>query len=482
MISFPETKPEDTKPPVDVSKLGEPPKEEPKQEEPKIETPLSEVVRNSLKNRLKGKPDPEPEPEKKEEPKPEDKKVEEPKKEEPKKKAAPKAKVEPKELPVLDPHQIAAEAARAAIDLTKRKPEPEVKFEPKKDTIEDKLPEQYREDLPVLRYMEKKFPEKYKGLADKFINGSLKIEQYRDQWEKENPGKEFNPEDEDHNPFFERNEVTWNDKDYARAMAAMEAESAAERERRKYSKEIEELKSKDLERELEPSIRRIQGSVAKGLLSELDKSFDGLVDDNGNVIRAAAEKLQEEDPIRFEIAMGEAAALSKFVKETEKLFHPSGKFGFDKNNPTHLEIYDFAMAQEANLSRLPANQQRNDEGKMFATRGEYAQMTPEQQKRFWQLEKEDLQFLRAELAKKRAKQDIDAEEARINKILERRGLVPKEVKKEEPKKKEEPVTAKEKPDGPSGATGGKISSSAEVGGDAPKDLSSILKNAMRGRS
>lgn len=489
-LTFPEAKPTAEVKPLVLGAETPPPKPEEKKpdEQPVVEqAKLAEAVRNSLKSRLRGQEPKKEEVKKEDEPAPEPKKEDvKAKEEEPPKRTARKPKEDSDALKIA---AAAAETAKAALEISRqsRQEAPKATAQPPKPKVDpfSDVPEEYQEDIPILQAMEKKYPGKYTGIATKFAQSAVRASQYKKDWEKSNPGQEFDPAAESHNAFFEKNDVTWNDKDYSRAMAAIEAEALMEKDRKKNSQEIDKLKTRDVEREIEPTIHRAIGAASRSLMGNVDKEFEKLINEDGQIVRAEAERLRGSDPEKFEILMSEAQGLAKFIRETEKLFHHSNKFDFDDSNSVHKEIYDFTMAQEGYLKELPADKQRNENGQMFATRGEYASMSPEQRKRFWQLEKSDLQFLRGELSKDRAKKSIEAEEKRMEAYAIRRGFkpsnAPKDGKKDEAKIDEKLKPTAEKPSGPSGATGGKIASAASGDNAPPTDFKTLFKQQLKGR-
>jgi hypothetical protein len=150
------------------------------------------------------------EPEKKVEPPPA------PPPEKPKKKSKPAEKPEPPQQPDYESLvKAAAEGAARAIKPEEKKPEP---------PPEDDLPAEEKRKLAVLSQMEKNWPDKYKGLEQRYRGSLDKLLAYAERWEKEHPGKEFDEAEKDeegneiHKEFLDKNDVDWEDDDYIDAL------------------------------------------------------------------------------------------------------------------------------------------------------------------------------------------------------------------------------------------------------------------------
>jgi hypothetical protein len=480
----------DAIPPKPAAEAPPEPQPEVKEGKPEGEE-LSDGIKALLKDRLKGKPAPKEE-KKEEKPKEEKPKAEAKPKEEkpPEEKPPEKAKVKvAKKAPVPDIKAIASEAAAAATKEALKAAEAATIKKPPgtpKPTIEteiEQLPEEYREDVPVLREMEKKWPDKYKGLTEKYVKASSRIEAYRANWEKDNPGATFDPDSSEHAAFIEANEVDWNDRDYGRALAAMETETAIESERKKVNEKLAEVEGKLVERELEPTIRARQAEVAKGLIEAIDKDFAGIVEPDGRVNRKEIERLKEVDSFRVDALLAAAGEAARFVDVAERIFHPSGRFKFDQGDQQHLAVAQFLIATEDSIIAGGEETQVSDDGRVFATREEWATLDDRARRRRWRLELQDLVYLKqreqTDLARKRIKEWDD----RFEKLVAARGYQKGEKPKDgsgTPAKPKEEKPAAAKPSAPSATDGGKIDTSGQTQIKPQEDFRTKLKQALRG--
>lgn len=463
------------------------PEAPPKEEKPEGDE-LSAGIKSLLKDRLKGKPAPREE-KKEEKPKPEEKpKAEEkPKEEKPKEEKA-KVKVA-KKAPAPDVKAIASEAAAAATREALKAAEAATIKKPTgtpKPTIEteiEQLPEEYKEDVPVLRRMEEKWPDKYKGLTEKYVKASARIEAYRTNWEKQNPGATFDADSHEHASFIEANEVDWNDRDYGRALASMETETALESERKKVNEKLAELEGRQAARDLEPAIRAKQAEVAKGLIEAVDKEFAGIVEADGKINRKEIERLKEVDSFRVDTLLATAGEAARFIDVAERIFHPSGQFKFDEKNNQHLAVAQFLIDTEDSIIAGGEDTQVSEDGRVFATREEWATLDERARRRRWRLELQDLVYLKQREQTDLAKKRIKEWDERFEKLVAARGY----QKGEKPKdgsgapakpKEEKPVAAK--PSAPSATDGGKIDTSGQTTIKPQEDFRTKLKQALRG--
>lgn len=469
------------------------PKPEAAPEKP-IAEEMSAGLKSMLKDRLKGKPAPK---EEKKEAAPKEKPETPPKaeKEEPAPKPEPEAppKPEPKKkvkvaqkAPAPDLEAITTAATTAATKVAleaatiKRPGQPA----PVENEV-DSLPEEYREDVPILRKMEEKWPEKYKGLTDKYIKSSARIETYRLQWEKENPGYTFDPEAQEHSAFIEANEVDWNDRDYAKSMSAIEMEKFAEGERKKVNEKLEAVEGKLVEKDLEPTIRARQTEVARELIAAVDKDFAVIIEDNGKINRKELDRLKEVDSFKVDTLLAAASEVARFVDSAERIFHPSGRFHYDEKNQSHVAVAQFLIAQEDAILAGGEEVQVAEDGRVFATRQEWATLKDGERRRRWRLEPADLVYLKQREQQDLAKKRVSEWDERFTKMVSARGYVKGQAQPGSPSsngkpKEEKPAPAKPAP--PAATDGVKIDT---AGGQAQKPADNFrerLKQRLRGQT
>lgn len=468
---------------------------------------ISDKLRTVLKDRLKGKatdykPDEKP-PEKPPEKKPESKEVTPPE-------TPPEPPAKPEEKPpgekekkpvtvrkqksegeaIAEATRAATEAARAATELARsRETVEKPAVDPAKadrERLLQQLPESFRSDVPVLEAMEKRFPDKYNGLTRRYIEAAIRTQSYQEQWEKAHPDGVYDPKDTEHDSFFARNEVNWDERDFARTEVRMEMEPELEKERESNKKFQEEMQRKEDLREAEPMIRRRQAEESRELIKAIDPEAIALVDDTGRPVQAEFEKLDQKDPIAADILARTAYDMADIVDVVERVFHPKGLFGFDEKNQAHVLLAKYVIAKEDQINQLSADERRDGQGRMFATRRDYAAMGTAQRDRHWQLEGRDIISMRRQEMVEIAKTALTEGRKRMETIAQRLGFVkaaPSEVAaKPDEKPPEKPVAEPPKPTSPSGGGEPKVDTLGNGTTAKTTDYREVLKQRIRGNT
>lgn len=447
---------------------------------------ISEGLRKQFKDKMAGKPAEKNE-EKKDAKEPE-KKAKEAK--EPEKAAAEPEKKEPEKKPVrvsrkavVDQEGMVARAASAAAKAAVEAAVIKKPGEPPKPSIEsdiERLPDEYKRDVKILQKMEEMLPEKYKGKSDEFIRKAIKADEYARKWETANPGQEFDKDAEEHNAFFEKNDVNWDDDDFENAKDELRIGPKLAKERERIDKQLEEMRTKDLQREIEPVISQKKASVARHVIAEIDKDFVGMVDQDGRINKPELDKLRGIDEVKTDAILLAANQAAKFVDTVERIFHPTGKFKFDEKNGDHVAVAQFLIEQEDKILGSDEQVQLDNSGRQFVTRAQYGELSPAQKRNYWCLTPDDLVYLKTLEAKLMAKDTIKTEEERLSRIAEARGWKLKSGDEQEPEKKDKPVV-KAKPDSPSGGEGVKVDPPSKEPVKATDGFSNRLKAVLRGQ-
>lgn len=396
-----------------------------------------------------------------------------------------KIKVTPKKTHEEDLARAMADAslaAKTAMEMVSesKKPKPESKANDPMDS----LPDEIRDQVPIFEVMEKRFPDKYKGIRDRYVKTAAKTMEYKANWEKENKGQKFNGTDEEHNDFFADNAVKWEERDYQRAIAAMESETVVAEERKRSEEKIRELEAKSLVGELEPAIRGRQAQVARGILKELDETYEGIITEDARLDKDKFEALKNSNPLAAKAIVSDLAPLAQFVRETEKLFHPSGHFKFDPANQVHQDIYEFAVAQEKAIKGLPSAQQLDADGRKFATKAEYDALSPERLDDYWTINRNTLIALKSQSVSGILKEKLKELDADFELVAKSKGFTKGPVAKPADGGKLATSTKSNGTNGkvetPSAAGESKTDTLNSGSNITPGDFRSSLKAVMRG--
>jgi hypothetical protein len=265
--------------------------------------------------------------------------------------------------------QAARETAREVAQAL-RPAEPERPVEP-----EIELSEEDKKDLPVLQYLERTNPKKYGGLVAATMKYFKDHYEYAQGWLEANPGKDYNPDDEEHAGWIAEHQppnVSREEIDDARVDMRVEA---------KFNAEIKpKFDQQEAERAFQASLPTIAGEVdnaVKMLVRGVDPALaDLLKDASGKEVLSDATiaKVDEADPIAKEIMdkiVGEE--LEPMILELGKTVNIPGYKLTPGRNPVHAQISNFVAEKEAQLRKAPQHEQVLD-GKRWVSLDEYARL------------------------------------------------------------------------------------------------------------
>jgi hypothetical protein len=416
-------------------------------------------------------------------PKKEDKKVETPAKEELEAKPAEakpeKKEVEPAKTIVakkavaqepLDTAKLVTDAINATARAMQPTTKPEVAPSAKP---EDALKEDDRQEYIIAKYLSDTNP-KFKGAEKVVLEHIKKSEDYAARWEAANPGKLFNPDDEDHNDFYDSLHKPWSDRDFRDAEIEMKAEQIVERKLKGSQAKMDKLEQDSARVELAPVVERRFNTAAVELAKAVGEDI------HEKITKEGFAKLEQDDPITAQVLTETLGPLQPIIETIIQIDDAKGRFSIDPKNPLHQQWNEILVGGERQCVGM-----KDEQGRAFATRAEYAQMNPTQRKNHWYLTPEHLISGIVDYAAKTAVNVIKTEKDRQRKIAESLGYVPKASlngngaasattkpgDKPTPEKQPETVT---KPISPSVGSGAKIDDK----GEKPKTGHAALMDAM----
>lgn len=216
--------------------------------------------------------------------------------------------------------------------------------------------------LKALALLESK--PKYRGqpLQAQYTAYVKKYSDYQSAWEKANPGKVFEEDDEDHEAFFKVHRPNVADEDIIRAEAVVEARADFERE-------LEQDRLDRSRRQAEVSGREAAAAIGGELLSALQvKTVD---------------ELKAKDPA-LAFAVNEVTPMAQnLVRTAHRLFAPGGQY--DEQNPTHAVLYQALGKYDDLLSKEPPEQSALPDGRQFVPLAKWGSLTPAQKEQSWTL-------------------------------------------------------------------------------------------------
>lgn len=360
-------------------------------------------------------------------------------------KPAPKKKAVAPPAPPIDTDKLGAAIAEGIKKGTATSPPP-APDKPK----EPELSPTNKRRLQILERMAKDDPES-KELPAKFLAAVTNEAKYRKDWEAAHPKEKFDPESPDHEAFFSSNDVEWDEDAYELARENVIRTEAAAEAQAKIKPEFDKMDARERARAAIPAILTHQATTAKLLFDGLGADFAKVLKPTGEIDHEEIKRLTDENPIYNQV-FPIADHTEKIAGEIYRI--ANGIAQFEPKNKLHAEIADFVTGQEESLKKLPAEEQQNPDGKLFATAAEWSKMDATARAKHWHFTEEHLSSIYAAQAASKAKKIISDEEEKFKNIAEKRGYSnsgsQKRTSNTTSKTQEPPITPPSPPPSPAG--------------------------------
>lgn len=338
---------------------------------------------------------------------------------------------------------------------------------------EDALKEDDRQEYIIAKYLSDTNP-KFKGAEKVVLDHIKKSEEYAARWEAANQGKVFDPDDDEHNSFYEALEKPWTDRDFRDAEIEMKAEQIVERKLKGSQAKFDKLEQESARMDLAPLVQERFQSAAGYLAKAIGEDVHEKITKHGFA------KLEEEDPITAQVLAETLGPLQPIIETIIQLDDAKGRFTFDPKNPLHQKWNEILIDGESKCVGM-----KDEQDRLFCARNDYIQMNSVQRQKHWYLTPDHLVAGVVDYASKTAANVIKTEKERQKKIAESLGYVPKSSvsgngassattkpgEKQTPDKQPETVS---KPISPTVGSGAKI----DEKGEKPKTGNALLMDAI----
>ena len=375
-----------------------------------------------------------------------------------------KKKAEPVQPNAL---QIASEAAAAAATAAVTAAMPKTPAaQTKAESPADDLGDDYKRDYEIAQHLAEINP-LYKDAPQRILREHARVEEYARGWEARNPGKAYDPEDDEHKEFYESIERPWSADEFTDARADMIAERKIAAKAAKLEERQRAMEEKDAKRELAHTASQTINTVALLLAQHADQTaYDLIIKDKDGFA-----KLQESDPITAEALTGELDKMAPRIATAIALDDPQRRIAYDKNDPEHDAFVRYLYEKEAQFAG-----QVDDKGRLFASRSDYVKLPPEQMARRWFLTTDHLISEMVSDGVTQVKTRVEKEKERAKKVAAAMGYIPKPetngaggkdgqktdvTKTGDGRKTETTTTTDTKPVSPSVGSGAKIDNQGE---------------------
>jgi hypothetical protein len=318
---------------------------------------------------------------------------------EPEKKPVKKTKVPDKIIPASEllgesNEDVVTKAATAAATAAVKAMAPKEEKAKEEQVVE--LPKDIQKQLDVFKELESR--EEYKGITKQVVDFKKKggvEDQYIRQWKKANPGKPYDPEDDDHTEFYEENDPTTKFESLADDLEAAK-ETLIERrvEQRVESRlkpKIDEQRDEARRKELEPQIAQTRDSAIFSAVEAISPELAKTLREKGG------EAVGDEDPMAFQVVEDVVPKYLPVIEEAARLF--SGVSAVAKNGPNQEqsrvieslnELNDYIAAQDQSVRVRALQTNRGTVYQRFVPFGEFHQLPPEQQAKSWTVTGDDV--------------------------------------------------------------------------------------------
>lgn len=338
--------------------------------------------------------------------------AETPKEEEEKKEAKPKRKKREE----FDPQQLieasASAGAKAAMEAYKAARAPEEQAPAPATEIADpdqfakQLPDEWAEDADTYLEMARLFPDKYKELPQKLVAYSKAEEAYIRKWQREHQGEQFDPDADEHADWYESNTPDFDSRDFKKAERSFIKRQVTSEIEREVKPQLEELRTSKRQQEVQPVIQKESMQVIGEILGGIKPDYAELVSKPEQL-----GKLAETDQLGAEVAARVADEALPLVQAAITLYN--GVVAYDGSNASHKQLFQLIVSAEDKISRLPLNEQLDNDGKRFARREDYMKMGRAEQQRHWYVGQDEVIEIVTGQAKARAEKLYKTEQTRL---------------------------------------------------------------------
>lgn len=277
--------------------------------------------------------------------------------------AAEKPIVRRRSKPAPAPEPTASAPAAASTPVATEKP------------ATDDLLDEERERYELAKFAASKYPEKYKGLDEKFLKFYKDHKEYLEKTRKENPEATF--DEHEYQAWLAKNQPKLSPSEVRLLEREQITEVAAARSR----EEVLQVKEELFRRDEEPKVKREADNFYVGVVNEsMPAEVAALVKEKG------LDEARKKFPIELEavdlISKTAADDIEEYLRLTR--INPETRRpirAYDKSNPQHVRV--LKLVNEICDSFKESGTGLIKDGKSFLTREEYFRLPPERRAAHW---------------------------------------------------------------------------------------------------
>lgn len=365
--------------------------------------------------------------------------------------------VTPPEPPVkpLDAKALIRETATAVGREVARavRPEPPVVVEAPAPAF-DLSPED-QGDFDLALFLAEQEPQKYGALPARLLEYFKALYGYQDKWLAENPGKQFEPNEPEHEAWFAAHPAPISGDLLEKARVDREVEKRVSQRMRPLEERITMVDSEKALTAALPAINQTVNVWQHNLVRAVDPELAKLLLTDGKVAmtKENIERLDQTDPVAKAVLDSMCATLNPVIAELERTAVPGARYRLEPDkNEVHRFIDNQRKAIEKDLQKATKEDQLRD-GKEWLSLGEMATreraiwagrktqaekeaLVAELHENFWTVTVDDLEDVITDELARQAKAQIE----QINSVGKRKyGNGAPEPRRETPPPQPEPV-------------------------------------------
>lgn len=367
-----------------------------------------------------------------------------------------------RQVPELDTMEVARQAATAATEAAMRAmPREQPKAQP--DPLED-LTDEDKHDYEVAQHLAKLDP-RFKDAPQIIVGNLRKAEDYASRWEAANPGKQFDPNEDEHNEFFTGLRTPWTASQFQNAAIDMLAEKKTEKLREEQDHRLRGVEAASARMELAPHVDQRFTQTTLGIANLIG-------DEVGKTLKETGwQGLSDQDPVLSQVLATTMQQMHPFIEAAVHIDDP--RIGLNVNDPMHKQ-WSAVVSQGEQM----AMGQRDENGRLFARRADYVRMSPAERAKHWYLTTDHIIQGALEYAADEVQKVTEAQKQQLEKLGYRREGKPSSGSRTTPAPAAPaapaPAPAQAKPVSPSVGSGAKIDAAAE----APTTKEGLLMQQM----
>lgn len=337
---------------------------------------------------------------------------------------------------------------------------------------EDNLNDEEKYHLEVYGVLERREPEKYKGLVAKTREFLTKFNDFAGKWMEDHPDEEFDANGKDADEFRAANQPRVSDIDFDRAKVRLEVEPL-ERENTELKQRLDQSARQQTRQQIDREA--VTEAIARGkdvaarLDPKLAPELIKVIKPDGSFDKAEVDRLIAEGDVTTEIYLDAIGQAENVAHACVQLF--SG-----------VPVEQIALAPaiikqcqnlDAEIAALAPQDQLDEANRPFAPYPVYVKMKPAEKAKHWTLTADVVATIAAAEIAKGAKARAEKESIRVEAIAKKRGYIKPAAQAAAP----EEVVTKKSPSPASTASG-----APDRAGAAPpsaNDFFSRMKSGVR---